>query len=259
MIVILFIPKEKKDDMACDEKKEKSGSAFGRILSNFRACFHSSNQSLAPTVIALLLFQWVVRTTSYKNISTYFETKYGIESHQRGYMQSYQSALSFIVQSSMIKPILHFMGGELNAACTASFVMALAAFVEFNANFEQYLALVCPLLAIGIGIIGVSLKSTVSKVAPKSSLSSVFATIDVLQNVAAVTVPFYRTFLFRLTRPENWQQENHSTGDPDPSQWLIASGIHWILATCLFSYLLLWRSPCKALTLDEYAEKEKSL
>lgn len=259
LVVMFFLPKEEDHEEEPQQEKTKEEkseqSAIGRILSNFRACFHSSNQCLASTVLALLLFQWVFKTTSYKNISTYYETQYGMEPHQRGYMQSYQSALSFIVQSSLVKPILRYVGGEVNAACAAAFLMAIACFAELQVTFYQYLVLICPLYAVGIAILGVSLKSNVSKMAPKAALSSVFATIDVLQNVAMVTVPFYRTLLFSWTQPSDASPD--VTGDPDPNQWLMASGLHWAVATAAFSYLLLQGSPCAKTDTKQQEESEK--
>lgn len=255
LVVLFFLPKEEDhEEESHDKKKEKSEqSAAKRILSNFQACFRSGNQCLASTVMALLLFQWVFKTTSYKNISTYYETHYGMEPHQRGYMQSYQSALSFIVQSSLVKPILQYMGGEVNAACAAALLMAIACFAELQVTFNQYLVLICPLYAVGIAILGVSLKSNVSKMAPKAALGSVFATIDVLQNVAMVTVPFYRTLLFSWTQPSDANPD--VTGDPDPNQWLMASGLHWAVATAAFFYLLLQGSPCAK---DDEKKREES-
>ena len=38
------------------------------------------------------------------------ERRYGLEPHQRGYLQSYQSALTFIVQSSLIRPMERSVG-----------------------------------------------------------------------------------------------------------------------------------------------------
>ena len=188
----------------------------------------------------------------------------GTEPHQRGYLQSYQSFLAFVVQSLLIRPILHGLGGEVNAACVSSLVMAIVTMVELLgvSTFSQFLVLVCPLAGTALAVLGVSLKSIVSKVTPQESISSVFATVDVLQNMVLVTVPFYRTLLFRWTQPTppslplattetataaaNSGIANSTTalGDPDPNLWLLSSGLHWILATAAFSYLLLRNSPC---------------
>merc|ERR1711966_531754 len=54
--------------------------------------------------------------------------------------------------------------------------------------------------------------------------------------------------LFRVTQPTNDDDDDDNsssnvlattTVDPDPKQWLIASGLHWMVATAAFSYLLL--------------------
>lgn len=257
LIVLFFLPTEKDyEEQQKEESNEKTKpndqqSAVQRVLSNFKACFQSNNPCLTSAVVAQLLFQWVTRTTTYKNISTYFEIRYGTEPHQRGYLSSYQMAISFVVQSFLIKPILQHLGGEVNAACAASLLMALVTFAETQVTFAQYLYLICPLMMLSTAILGVSIKSIVSKVAPKESLSSVFATIDVLQNVAMVTVPFYRTLLFQLTRDVLSED-----GDPNPHQWLFASGVHWAVATAAFSYLLLQDNPCAKSLSTESSDKK---
>lgn len=247
LLVLFCLPKEEEDRTSHNDKNQstkqgdkRTNSGFRRILSNFHACFHSDNPCLTSAVLALLVFQWTLRTTSYKNIATFYETRFGSEPYQRGYLQSYISALTFLVQSSLVRPILSYAGGEVNAACGAAMLMAVANFATVKVNFLQYLVLLCPLNAIATAMLGITLKSVVSQVAPKQSLGSVFATIDVLQNTAQVTVPFYRTFLFSLAQPA----DNQQNGDPDPNQWLISSGIHWLVTTAALSYLLLQGSSC---------------
>lgn len=267
LLVVFCLPKEEEqydDESGADEnnhtKKDENDnkpnvisnkSGLQRVLSNFQACFHSDNSCLTAAVMALLLFQWTLRTTSYKNIATFYEAKFGSEPHQRGYLQSYQSALMFVVQSTLVRPILKHVGGEVNAACGAAMLMAVANFASIQVSFTQYLVLLCPMIALATAILGVTLKSVVSKVAPKQSLGSVFATIDVLQNTAQVTVPFYRTVLFSLAQPAEGDSNNNPSinqnGDPDPNMWLMSSGFHWLIATAAFSYLLLQGSPCASM------------
>jgi hypothetical protein len=274
LIVTFCMPKEDPEDNDSDSEGETNSdketsqqkqsaaaaSGFQRILTNFHACFHSSNPCLTSVVSALLLFQWVMRTTSYKNIATYYETRYGTEPYQRGYLQSYQSALTFVVQSSLVRPILKWVGGEVYAACGAALLMAIVAFAELHVDYYCYLILLCPLTAIAMALLGICLKSVVSQVAPKESLGSVFATLDVLTNAAQVTVPFYRTMLFSWTQPDSnlsiiiSDANNGNNGDPDPYRWLISSGIHWLIATLAFAYLLLHESPCAGVS--EYDDED---
>lgn len=249
-IVLFCLPKETNDHPAEQDKKTfHSGtpelSAVRRIISNFQACFHSSNASLASVVLVLPLSRWVQKMTSYKNIASYYETRYGMEPYQRGYLQSYQSLWALVVQSLLVRPILNSLGGEVNAACFAALAMAVATLAELRVNFQQYLLLICPLMATAVAILGVSLKTVVSKVAPKQSLGSVYATIDVLSNAAQVTVPFYRTVLFSMTQPDDHATGQLAQGDPDPYQWLIVSSLHWLVAAAAFTYLLLGQgNPC---------------
>jgi hypothetical protein len=60
--------------------------------------------------------------------------------------------------------------------------------------------------------------------------------LDVLQNTVSVSVPFYRTVLFRLLPAKN---ASAMQGDPDPVAWVIASAFHWVVAAAALSYLFL--------------------
>ncbi|CAB9501387.1 major facilitator Superfamily [Seminavis robusta] len=255
LIVLFCIPKEQQQNSADNNTKEtatttkdnnateqQQSTVLQRILSNFKACFQSNNACLASVVSAILIFRWVLRATSYKNIATYYETRYQMEPYQRGYLQSYQSVLTLVVESLLIQPILQLLGGEVQASCTAALIMALVTFAEAShdiVHLQHYLFLICPIMATAMAILGVSLKSVLSKVAPQHSLGSVFATLDVLSNAVQVTVPFYRTWLFSMTtHPTN------SGGDPDPYQWQLVSGVHWMVATLALAYLLWQGNPC---------------
>jgi hypothetical protein len=146
---------------------------------------------------------------------------------------------------------VEFFGGEANTACISSMVMALVTYLELHCTLFSYLAIICPLNAVALAMLGVCLKSLVSKVAPKSSLHSVYATIDVLQNIAMLVVPFYRTVLFGMTQGDGQSIDDllsrnintiKTTGDPDPRYWLTISVWHWAIATCTIAYLLISES-----------------
>ena len=88
-----------------------------------------------------------------------------------------------------------------------------------------------------------SLRSLLTQIAPKKSLGSILAAVDVLQNCASVTVPFYRTLLFRILACAAEEDSNAAMrGDPCPRMWLKSSLLHWIVATIVMSRLLLNQS-----------------
>ena len=90
---------------ANDEKKKSgNGGKFSSFFANLRSCF--SSPKLATAVTSLLLLGWVQRTTSYANMASFYEEKYGVEPHQRGYISSYQQCLNFLVSSFFIKTLL---------------------------------------------------------------------------------------------------------------------------------------------------------
>merc|ERR1712014_436193 len=90
------------------------------------------------------------------------------------------------------------IGREHVAICVSAFVITTATFLEMSANFPIFLLLVCPLLTISNSLLRLSLQSLVTEVASKDALGSVLAALDVLQNACSVSVPFYRTMLFRF-------------------------------------------------------------
>ena len=183
----------------------------------------------------------MTRATSYANMSSFYEEKYDIEPHFRGYIKSYQMFLNFLVQSFLVKTLLSRLGGESNAASIAAFTMSLATFCEVYATFPIFAGFICPLVATSVYVLNVSLRSLLTQVAPKESLGSVLAALDVLQNVVSVTVPFYRTILFRfLTKVSGKGDADASMmGDPDPHLWLLSSCVHWIVFANVVTWLLL--------------------
>mmetsp|Transcript_28511 Transcript_28511/g.60164 ORF Transcript_28511/g.60164 Transcript_28511/m.60164 type:complete len:487 (+) Transcript_28511:161-1621(+) len=221
-------------------KNATNGKSRGKVASftsNLKTCFSSS--SLASVVTSLLLLGWVTRTTSYANMASFYEEKYGVEPHYRGYIKSYQQSLHFLFTSFFVRVLLTACGGERRAAVLGAFMLAGATLCEVNASFEVFLCIVSPAIAVSVGILGVSLRSLVTQVTPKESLGSVLAALDVLQNAASVTVPFYRTLLFNLAARYGSKDEDASmVGDPDPKVWLLSSFFHWSLFAVAISFLL---------------------
>ena len=224
---------------ANDEKKKSgNGGKFSSFFANLRSCF--SSPKLATAVTSLLLLGWVQRTTSYANMASFYEEKYGVEPHQRGYISSYQQCLNFLVSSFFIKTLLSAAGGEKRAAFFAASCVAVATLIEIFANFSVFACVVCPLVAASLGMLGLSLRSLVTQTAPKDSLGSVLAALDVLQNAASVTVPFYRTFLFSVVKRMGEVDANAAmAGDPEPRLWLASSFMHWAVFASILGFLLL--------------------
>ena len=223
---------------ASNHTGSRSGTKkYSSFVANLKTCLTSFK--LASVVISSLLFGWVTRTTSYANMTSFYEEKYGIEPHFRGYIKSYQQCLSFIVQSFILKHLLSTAGGERKAACIGSVLMAIATFCEVYASFKTFALLVCPLVALSIGMIGVSLRSLTTLEAHKlNSVGSVLGVLDVLMNAVQVTVPLYRTFLFNFMMND---EDAAMPGDPTPEVWLFVIVFHWVafafIITCLLVQL----------------------
>eukprot|EP00535_Pseudo-nitzschia_heimii_P004441 CAMPEP_0197174486 /NCGR_PEP_ID=MMETSP1423-20130617/987_1 /TAXON_ID=476441 /ORGANISM="Pseudo-nitzschia heimii, Strain UNC1101" /LENGTH=475 /DNA_ID=CAMNT_0042623427 /DNA_START=101 /DNA_END=1528 /DNA_ORIENTATION=+ len=224
------------DETTGNQKKRERGN----FLDNIKSCFTS--QSLTSVVACLLIYSWVARATSYSSMGSYYEEMYGVETHYRGYIQSYQRVIAFVVQSALLQPVLRWLGGERRAVVVAAVLLASCYFLESRRNVGVFLGLISPSISLSMTLMSVSLRSLLTQFAPKDAVFSVFAALDVLQNASAVTVPFYRAALFRFldgrTTDESGASSGGVHGDPDPVVWVLCSGLHWAVASACMLYLL---------------------
>eukprot|EP00592_Proboscia_alata_P009046 CAMPEP_0194358996 /NCGR_PEP_ID=MMETSP0174-20130528/6243_1 /TAXON_ID=216777 /ORGANISM="Proboscia alata, Strain PI-D3" /LENGTH=161 /DNA_ID=CAMNT_0039129653 /DNA_START=739 /DNA_END=1221 /DNA_ORIENTATION=- len=161
-------------------------------------------------------------------MATYYEQMYGIEQYQRGYLASYEGLLSLVAQSFLVRPLLRLTGGEKNAAFFAGLSLSITSLLETQSSLWVFLFILSPIIAVSVSLLALSLTSLVTQVAPKNSIGSVLAAIDVLQSAAAVTVPFYRTFLFTvMAKVSTLQGVSAALGEPNPQIWLLSCGTHW--------------------------------
>ncbi len=255
LLAATLLPHEKERHTPLDMKQDMeniiskpSESKAKTLIKNVQSCF--SSKQLASVVLSILLYCWISGATSYASMTSYYEQMFGIEPHQRGYIRSYTSVLSLLFQTFFVRTAFQKLGDEYNAACIASFAMAFATLLELSASFILFITIICPVVAVANATLRLSLRSLVTLVAPKQSLGSVLAALDILQNLAAVSVPLYRTILFQiLAKMENGKSRIgmkddsiSMIGDPNPKMWLKSSLIHWILASLIMSALLLKQS-----------------
>ena len=235
MILAAFLLLDIESFMEEPETNDKKKTS--NFWTNLRSCF--SSRTLGSVIASTLIFSWVARATSYASMGSYYEDMYGVEPHHRGYIQSYQRVLGFIIQSSLIGPLLSRMGGERRAACLSAMLLCIATFLEVGQSISVFVIAISPAISLSTTIMTVSLRSLLTRVTPDESIFSVFAALDVLQNASAVTVPFYRTFLFRILRGYSGELKSSMEGDPDAIAWVFTSGLHWMVATVTLSYFLL--------------------
>ncbi|CAJ1954384.1 unnamed protein product [Cylindrotheca closterium] len=226
--------------------KTRIATSNASFWSNLKSCFRS--KSLGSVIASLLVFCWITRATSYSGLGTYYEDMYQVEPHVKGYIQSYQRIVGFTVQSICVGPLLHYLGRgakspEARAISISALILGVATLAERQQSLPLFLMVLSPLISTSMTLMHLSLRSLLTREAPKDSLFSVFAALDVLQNVAAVTVPFYRTFLFRIlnqvTSDDEIAEAATMEGDPNPLSWVISSSLHWLVAWGIMSYLLL--------------------
>lgn len=213
------------------------------VLQNLKACFTSHN--LGSVVLARLIFTWVAKATNNSQLGNFYEDMYGLEPHQRGYISSYQQFLQFVVQSTLVTAVMRWSGGERQTICFFTAVLAFSLLLECFQSLPLFLTILCPVMSLCFGMTQLSLQSLLTHVVPLHSMFSVLAALDVLQNAVSVSVPFYRTFLFRLLssniNDDNNNDPNNSimADDPDPISWIWSSAFHWCVAAVAIAGLLL--------------------
>ena len=226
-------------DGSTEEKSKKMTrwAKYTSFTTNLRSCF--SSKALGSLIIYLLLHHWVTRATSYANLASYYEELFGIEPHQRGYLVSYQKLFSFAFQSFFVQSSILAAGGEYNAARVAAAALVLSNLLQYRTPLIVSIGLACPMTSVSTSFLNTSLTSLITQAAPKHSLASVLAALDVLKNAVSVTVPFYRTFLFRLLGSiEEGNERATMVGDPSPLLWVGSSVLHWIFVVLVLTMLL---------------------
>lgn len=214
--------------------KKPSTSKFRVVLDNLRNCF--SSRALASAVVTKLLVTWVTKTTNYSQLGSFYEDMYGLEPHHRGYISSYQQLLQFLVNVRLVAPVLQWTGGERPATLCCVAVMAVAVWLESRQSLVLFLAILCPIISLSFCISELSLQTLVTHVAPPSSMFSVLAALDVLQNAVSVSVPFYRSWLFAHLQKDT--AHGAMQGDPDPVAWVQVSALHWGVAAVVLGAIL---------------------
>jgi MFS family permease len=224
-----------KQQTSKDELKRQDKS----IVHNLKACFGS--RALGSVVVVRLIITWVTQSMNYNQLSNFWESMHdGLESHHRGYISSYQQALQFVVQSVMVDWIFQRSGDFRRTTVLFSFLVSLAVLLESQRSLLLFLIVLCPIKSIAFTMMNLSLQTLLTDVAPKEAIFSVLAALDVLQNMASVSVPFYRSLLFRILASD--EANDAMQGDPDPQAWIWSSAVHWFIASILASILLLSNS-----------------
>ncbi|GAX12238.1 hypothetical protein FisN_1Hh168 [Fistulifera solaris] len=236
---ILLAAKCLPTDEESDPPDVDSPSQRITVLQKLKSCFTS--QTLGTVVLARLIFTWVAKATNYSQLGNFYEDMYGLEPHQRGYISSYQQFLQFLVQSTMVTAVMRWSGGERQTICFFTALLAFTFLLESFQSLPLFLTVLCPVMSLCFGMTQLSLQSLLTHVVPLHSVFSVLAALDVLQNAVSVSVPFYRTFLFRVLVNAKSDDAHQSSmaDDPDPISWIRLSVCHWFVAAVIIAGLLL--------------------
>jgi len=233
-----------------DNWKRTKDSTWSSIGKNLQTAF--SSRALGAVIVSRLIHTFVTRATSYSQLGSFYEDMYGLEPHHRGYISSYQSFLSFVVQAVLVRPIMVLGGGERQTAAILAIVLAAVIALESLQSLWLFLVVLSPIIAICTSMINLSLQTLTTQVAPTHSIFSILTALDILQSVVSVGAPFYRTVLFSFLKPDT--SNNHMDGDPDPISWVATSAAHWTAAAGAISLLLLSSNQCRK---EGHARKSK--
>ena len=231
--------------------KEKIPLSKGKssVMQKLQVVF--SSRALGAVVLSRLLYTFVIRTTSFSQLGSFYEDMYGLEPHHRGYISSYQQLVSFVVQAVLVGPVMAWSGGERQSAAFLSVVLAVAISLESLGSLWLFLIILSPIKSLCISMINLSLQTLTTQVAPTHATFSILTGLDILQSVVSVSAPLYRTFLFRLLASFSDEHSSGMEGDPDPVVWVVTSAVHWAVAALLMLVLLLssrhWRNEIERL------------
>lgn len=228
-------PDEQSDHTNVEHDEKKKAVGGNTIFNRLKSCFTS--KALSSVVLTQLVVTWVSKATSFSQLGSFYEDMYDLPSYHRGYISSFQQLLHFAAQATLVGPVMQQLGGERRTTCLCTAVLSVAVLFKAQGSLWFFLIALCPVLALCSTMIHLSLQTLVTHVAPSESIFSVLAALDVLQNAVSVSVPFYRTILFRLLSADN---SAAMQGDPDPMSWIVTSAMHWAVATVAITYLLLW-------------------
>jgi MFS family permease len=223
---------------ADEKKKEKRQFTIASVVKNFQVVF--SSRTLGAVVVSRLLYTFVMRTTSFSQLGSFYEDMYGLEAHHRGFISSYQQFVSFVVQAALVGPLVAWSGGERQSAAFLAVVLAINFSVESLRSLWLFLLLLCPIKSLCLSMINLALQTLTTQVAPSHAIFSVLTSLDILQSVASVSAPLYRSFLFRFLASD--EHASGMVGDPDPVTWVITCAIHWGVAALVMLTLLVFSS-----------------
>lgn len=231
-------------------------SALGKILSNMQLVF--CTREFAGVAISRVALNFCWKATCFNKLGSFFDDMYQLQApHFVGFIRSYHSLLEFIVQAWMVRPVLQLVGRMVggggvdsslaNTASLLCFGMAAARIIQASLpSIWYYLFLICPLFSLSFAMTRLSLDALTTQVAPQESMFASLAALDMLLSLAQVSVPFYRTILFRFTAKDLITIDGSIVpggGEPNAPAWLITGGFHWLVAAILMTVLLTKSSP----------------
>lgn len=238
-ILVLFCPsshthkrpahEEKKDhDKAIDKTKQSQQlGSFAKFKKNLKAT--CSIPTVYWLVIVRLIFGFLARGMSSAGSLGYFEERFGLATHQLGYVRSYQSVLGLVVSMFLVGPIVQrFSERGLITASIAGIVVANAYEGSPTLGLWQYLTLASPLKGVCFGLLRICLESLFTQALPASSVGAALSTLNVLQSAVGVLSPIYSGWLFGMV---------------EAGRRPLCSGAHYAVFLALWRWAVLPRLP----------------
>eukprot|EP00605_Chrysophyceae_sp_TOSAG23-4_P001024 GSChrysophyteH1.ASY1.ANO1.1125.1 assembled CDS len=186
------------------EEEENSAGAGAGIERNIVRRVWSQLVSLPAQGIRVLLlqlfFSFVENAISTRHILNYFESRFGIETYQLGFVQSLstfvQIGIATFALPIFLKASKHYIGNSFTVVGILCVLLAFSHLMEvFSPSFRAYIFMsMLPTLIFG-ELLGASLQSMFLTEMPKKDTGKALGVLSVGSAVVGVSAPLYGTLL----------------------------------------------------------------
>ena len=182
--------------------ESRPGSVRSAAGARRRPVWHMAAQVLRhpgrpiPRLIWIYAVGMLAFTSLTAVFSLFFEAEFGITARTIGYFFFYIGALSFIMRSLLLGPIVERIG-EGWAMRLGATAMAIGLVLYPLMPNLKVLLLVMPLVPIGTALLFPSTTSLMSRHAPEGDIGATMGTAQAFAGLARVAAPLFATYLFQ--------------------------------------------------------------
>eukprot|EP00640_Fibrocapsa_japonica_P003247 CAMPEP_0113934382 /NCGR_PEP_ID=MMETSP1339-20121228/1713_1 /TAXON_ID=94617 /ORGANISM="Fibrocapsa japonica" /LENGTH=337 /DNA_ID=CAMNT_0000936167 /DNA_START=206 /DNA_END=1219 /DNA_ORIENTATION=- /assembly_acc=CAM_ASM_000762 len=174
-----------------EERREEAGEkqTVAKFFINFqKTCL---NPVCLRLIAVKLFFGFLFRAMTSASFG-YYEDRWGVETHNLGYLSSLRAVLSLICQVWVVGFLVKKCGGEGWVIYLGGLGLVLANFLEaLDITLNMYLVALLPSKILASTLLTVSLQSLFTKAIPAKEAGSALGTLNVLSSGVGVIAPLY--------------------------------------------------------------------